>query len=66
MFCLWSPPTALKLYDLLGSSYYCGLSALKTGVDSVHLFCDAAAASVIRHYTSEMVIHPVLDQVLLS
>lgn len=45
-----------------GSSYYCGLSALKTGVDSVHLFCDAAAASVIRHYTSEMVIHPVLDQ----
>ena len=31
-------------------------------MDSVHLFCDAAAASVIRGYTTELVIHPVLDQ----
>ena len=26
------------------------------------MFCDAAAASVIRGYTTELVIHPVLDQ----
>ena len=45
-----------------GASYYCGVSSLKTGVDSVHLFCDAAAATVIRGYTAELVIHPVLDQ----
>ena len=45
-----------------GAAYYCGMSALKTGADSVHIFCDAAAASVIRGYTTELVIHPVLDQ----
>ena len=45
-----------------GAAYYCGVSSLKTGVDSVHLFCDAAAASVIRGHTTELVIHPVLDQ----
>ena len=26
------------------------------------MFCDAAAAGVIRNYTTELVIHPVLDQ----
>ena len=46
----------------LGASYYCGVSALRAGADSVHVFCDAAAASVIRAYTTELVIHPVLDQ----
>ena len=47
---------------ILGAAYYCGVSALKTGADSVHIFCDAAAATVIRSYTTELVIHPVLDQ----
>ena len=38
------------------------MAALRTGADSAHVFCDAAAASVIRGYTTELVIHPVLDQ----
>lgn len=45
-----------------GAAYYCGVAALRTGADSAHVFCDAAAASVIRGYTTELVIHPVLDQ----
>ena len=48
--------------DVAGAAYYCGVAALRTGADSAHVFCDAAAASVIRGYTTELVIHPVLDQ----
>ena len=50
------------LPDVAGAAYYCGVAALRTGADSAHVFCDAAAASVIRGYTTELVIHPVLDQ----
>ena len=47
----------------LTSDLYCsGAAALKTGADSVHIFCEAPAAAVIRNYSSELVIHPVLDQ----
>ena len=50
------------LPNVVGAAYYCGVAALRTGADSAHVFCDAAAASVIRGYTTELVIHPVLDQ----
>ena len=46
------------------TSHLCcsGAAALRTGADSVHIFCEAPAAAVIRNYSSELVIHPVLDQ----
>ena len=39
-----------------------GVSALNTGADSVHIFCEVAAANVIRSFSPSLVIHPVLDQ----
>ena len=46
-----------------GAACYAGLAALRTGADTVHVFCDAAAAAVIRAFSCELVVHPVLDQV---
>ena len=52
------------LSDSSLTSHLCcsGAAALRTGADSVHIFCEAPAAAVIRSYSSELVIHPVLDQ----
>lgn len=38
------------------------MSALSTGADSVHVFCQEAAATVIRSFSPSLVVHPVLDQ----
>ena len=49
-------------FPLISSLCCSGAAALRTGADSVHIFCEATAAAVIRSYSSELVIHPVLDQ----
>lgn len=38
-----------------------GISALKLGADIVHVFCAQAAASPIKSYSPELIVHPLLD-----
>jgi len=45
-----------------GAPYFAAISALKSGADLVHVFCEQAAGTVIKSYSPELIVHPVLDQ----
>ncbi|XP_076312799.1 ATP-dependent (S)-NAD(P)H-hydrate dehydratase-like [Tachypleus tridentatus] len=47
--------------EYTGAPYFAGISALKTGADLCHIFCTSNAASVIKSYSPELIVHPVLD-----
>ncbi|XP_013791909.2 ATP-dependent (S)-NAD(P)H-hydrate dehydratase-like [Limulus polyphemus] len=47
--------------EYTGAPYFAGISALKTGADLCHVFCTSSAASVIKSYSPELIVHPVLD-----
>lgn len=44
-----------------GAPYFSAISALKTGADLVHVFCEREAGQVIKAYSPELIVHPVLD-----
>ena len=46
-----------------GAPYFAAISALKTGADMVHVFCEAGAGTVIKGYSPELMVHPVMDKV---
>lgn len=45
-----------------GAAYFTAISALKAGADLVHIFCEKDAGPVLRSYSPELIVHPVLDQ----
>jgi len=45
-----------------GAPYFAAISALKSGADLVHIFCEKDAGTVIKSYSPELIVHPVLDQ----
>ena len=45
-----------------GAAYFAAISALKCGADLVHVFCEKEAGTVIKCYSPELIVHPVLDQ----
>ena len=45
-----------------GAAYFAAISALRCGSDLVHVFCEKEAGPVVRSYSPELVVHPVLDQ----
>ncbi|XP_052740515.1 ATP-dependent (S)-NAD(P)H-hydrate dehydratase [Bicyclus anynana] len=47
--------------EYTGAPYFAGISALKVGADLVHIFCTTPAASVIKSYSPELIVHPLLD-----
>ncbi|XP_063360503.1 ATP-dependent (S)-NAD(P)H-hydrate dehydratase [Cydia amplana] len=47
--------------EYTGAPYFAGISALKVGADLVHIFCASSAASVIKSYSPELIVHPLLD-----
>ncbi|XP_026755336.2 ATP-dependent (S)-NAD(P)H-hydrate dehydratase [Galleria mellonella] len=47
--------------EYTGAPYFAGISALKVGADLVHIFCTTAAATVIKSYSPELIVHPLLD-----
>lgn len=49
-------------FEYTGAPYYAGISSLKTGVDIAHIFCDESAATAIKSYSPEAIVHPVLKQ----
>lgn len=44
-----------------GAPYFAAISALKAGADLVHVFCEKEAGQVIKSYSPELIVHPILD-----
>ncbi|CAB4065828.1 CARKD [Lepeophtheirus salmonis] len=44
-----------------GAPYFSGISALKCGADLVHIICEKEAGQVIKSYSPELIVHPILD-----
>ncbi|XP_055965664.1 ATP-dependent (S)-NAD(P)H-hydrate dehydratase isoform X1 [Sorex fumeus] len=47
--------------EYTGAPYFAAISALKVGADLSHVFCARDAAPVIKSYSPELIVHPVLD-----
>uniref|UniRef100_A0A8D0VC51 ATP-dependent (S)-NAD(P)H-hydrate dehydratase n=1 Tax=Sus scrofa TaxID=9823 RepID=A0A8D0VC51_PIG len=47
--------------EYTGAPYFAAISALKVGADLSHVFCTQEAAPVIKAYSPELIVHPVLD-----
>ncbi|XP_044284222.1 ATP-dependent (S)-NAD(P)H-hydrate dehydratase isoform X3 [Varanus komodoensis] len=47
--------------EYTGAPYFAAISALKVGADLSHVFCTKDAATVIKSYSPELIVHPVLD-----
>ena len=43
-----------------GAPYFAAIAALKAGADLVHVFCEKGAGTVIKSYSPELIVHPVL------
>lgn len=48
--------------EYTGAPYFASISALKIGADIAHVFCTAGAATVIKSYSPELIVHPVLHE----
>lgn len=49
--------------EYTGAPYFAAISALKLGADLVHVFCCKSAASTIKSYSPELIVHPLLDDI---
>ncbi|TMW40228.1 hypothetical protein DOY81_014692 [Sarcophaga bullata] len=47
--------------EYTGAPYFAAISALKVGADLAHVFCQKEAAVVIKSYSPERIVHPLLD-----
>lgn len=47
--------------EYTGAPYFAAISALKVGADLSHVFCTKDASTVIKSYSPELIVHPVLD-----
>ncbi|XP_039539557.1 ATP-dependent (S)-NAD(P)H-hydrate dehydratase isoform X4 [Pimephales promelas] len=47
--------------EYTGAPFFAAISALKVGADLSHVFCTKDAAPVIKSYSPELIVHPVLD-----
>jgi hypothetical protein len=48
--------------EYTGAPYYAAISALKLGADLSHVFCTEGAGTVIKSYSPELIVHPVLRE----
>uniref|UniRef100_A0A6I8SEW9 ATP-dependent (S)-NAD(P)H-hydrate dehydratase n=1 Tax=Xenopus tropicalis TaxID=8364 RepID=A0A6I8SEW9_XENTR len=47
--------------EYTGAPYFAAITALKVGADLSQVFCTKDAATVIKSYSPELIVHPVLD-----
>ncbi|XP_065316930.1 ATP-dependent (S)-NAD(P)H-hydrate dehydratase-like isoform X3 [Gordionus sp. m RMFG-2023] len=47
--------------DYTGAPYFASISALKMGADLAHVICPPEAAPIIKTYSPELMVHPILD-----
>lgn len=48
--------------EYTGAPYFAAISALKLGADLSHIFCTKDAAPVIKGYSPELIVHPILEE----
>ncbi|KAL0388648.1 UNVERIFIED_CONTAM: ATP-dependent (S)-NAD(P)H-hydrate dehydratase [Sesamum radiatum] len=48
--------------EYTGAPYFSAISALKIGADLSHVFCTKDAATVIKSYSPELIVHPILEE----
>ncbi|THF97084.1 hypothetical protein TEA_001895 [Camellia sinensis var. sinensis] len=48
--------------EYTGAPYFSAISALKMGADLSHVFCTKDAAPVIKGYSPELIVHPILEE----
>ncbi|KAK4784686.1 hypothetical protein SAY86_019054 [Trapa natans] len=48
--------------EYTGAPYFAAISALKIGADLSHVFCTKDAAPVIKGYSPELIVHPILEE----
>lgn len=46
--------------EYTGAPYFAGISSLKVGADLCHIFCTPEAATPIKTYSPELIVHPLL------
>lgn len=49
------------IFKCTGAAYFSAISALKVGADLVHVFCSKSASTVIKTYSPDLIVHPLLD-----
>ncbi|KAL6060577.1 ATP-dependent (S)-NAD(P)H-hydrate dehydratase [Balamuthia mandrillaris] len=47
-------------FEYTGAPWYAGISALRLGADLSHIFCCENAATAIKAYSPELIVHPLL------
>nr|XP_974937.2 PREDICTED: ATP-dependent (S)-NAD(P)H-hydrate dehydratase [Tribolium castaneum] len=47
--------------EYTGAPYFAAIASLKVGADLSHVFCAREAAPVIKSYSPELIVHPLLD-----
>jgi hypothetical protein len=62
-----NPPPATGRIGVVGGSveytgapYFSAAASLKTGADLVSIYCEASAAPVLKAYSPDLIVHPVL------
>ncbi|KAL4349671.1 hypothetical protein AHAS_Ahas10G0065300 [Arachis hypogaea] len=48
--------------EYTGAPYFAAISTLKIGADLSHVFCTKDAAPIIKSYSPELIVHPVLEE----
>lgn len=48
--------------EYTGAPYFAAISALKIGADLSHVFCTKDAAPIIKSYSPELIVHPLLEE----
>ena len=48
--------------EYTGAPYFAAITCLKLGADLSHVFCTSDSAPVIKSYSPELIVHPVLDK----
>lgn len=48
--------------EYTGAPYFAAITCLKSGADLSHVFCTTDSAPVIKSYSPELIVHPVLDK----
>ncbi|KAI3954106.1 hypothetical protein MKW98_017930 [Papaver atlanticum] len=48
--------------EYTGAPYFAAISALKIGADLSHVFCTKDAAPIIKSYSPELIVHPILKE----
>ncbi|KAL8162214.1 hypothetical protein V2J09_013703, partial [Rumex salicifolius] len=48
--------------EYTGAPYFSAISALKLGADLSHVFCTRDAAPIIKSYSPELIVHPILEE----